>query len=103
MTMEAMAGKNPVTHVGKLYNALAFRIAGRAVEEQAEITSCECRLMSQIGRPIAEPRLAHLHAATATGRLSPEGEQSLHEIASAEFVGSTSLWREFLASKISVA
>lgn len=27
MSLEAAAGKNPVTHVGKLYNIIAMRIA----------------------------------------------------------------------------
>src|SRR5690606_40191772 len=30
MSLEAVAGKNPVTHVGKLYNLLASRIAAEA-------------------------------------------------------------------------
>src|SRR5207245_9544903 len=33
MSMEAAAGKNPVTHVGKLYNLLSFDIADRLVRE----------------------------------------------------------------------
>lgn len=103
MTMEAMAGKNPVTHVGKLYNALAFRMARRAVDEQPEVESCQCALLSEIGRPIAEPRLAYVHASTATGRLSPEGEQSLRDIAEAEIASTTVLWRDFLAGQIPIA
>lgn len=32
MTLEAAAGKNPVSHVGKLYNLVASRIAAAIIE-----------------------------------------------------------------------
>jgi S-adenosylmethionine synthetase len=58
MTMEASAGKNPVTHVGKLYNLLAARIAGTIVAKIDGVANAECVLVSQIGRPVADPHLA---------------------------------------------
>ncbi len=56
MSLEAAAGKNPVSHVGKLYNVLAFRIA-RDIEA---IADCEVyvKLLSQIGKPIDQPLVA---------------------------------------------
>ena len=56
MTMESVAGKNPVTHVGKLYNVAAGQIAQQIVEEIPEIAAAECRLVSRIGRSIADPQ-----------------------------------------------
>ena len=58
MSMEASAGKNPVTHVGKIYNILAFRIANEIVKLSNEIEEAHVRLLSQIGKPIDNPALA---------------------------------------------
>ncbi|MBI2971037.1 MAG: methionine adenosyltransferase [Candidatus Aenigmarchaeota archaeon] len=56
MSLEAAAGKNPVSHVGKLYNVLAQRIADRIHREtQSEVY---VKLLSQIGRPITDPLMA---------------------------------------------
>ncbi len=57
MTLEAAAGKNPVTHVGKLYNVVANLIAERLVEEIDEVTTAYCYLVSQIGQPVARPQI----------------------------------------------
>jgi S-adenosylmethionine synthetase len=55
MTMEAVAGKNAVTHVGKLYNIAASLIAHRLVDEVESVAEAECALLSQIGQRIDEP------------------------------------------------
>jgi len=57
-SIEATAGKNPVNHVGKLYNLLANEIArdiAGAGAEQAYV-----RIMSQIGKPINDPLIASI-------------------------------------------
>jgi S-adenosylmethionine synthetase len=63
MTIESVAGKNPVTHVGKLYNLSAGLIAERVVREVAGIRGAECRLVSRIGSPIEEPQLVEIRIA----------------------------------------
>lgn len=60
MTMEAVAGKNPVTHVGKLYNVAASRVARLIVAEVPEIAAADCFLVSRIGEPVDEPALVDL-------------------------------------------
>ncbi|MBI2393329.1 MAG: methionine adenosyltransferase [Deltaproteobacteria bacterium] len=57
-SLEAAAGKNPVSHVGKIYNVLAHRIAAALVEEVPTVNEATVWLVSQIGRPIDEPMLA---------------------------------------------
>jgi S-adenosylmethionine synthetase len=57
MTMESVAGKNPVTHVGKLYNLVAGLIAEEVADAMPELAEVRCTLVSQIGRPVAEPRI----------------------------------------------
>ena len=60
MNMEAAAGKNPVTHVGKLYNIIAQRVAETLIEELEEVQQAYCFLVSRIGSPIMEPQVADL-------------------------------------------
>lgn len=57
MTIESVAGKNPVTHVGKLYNVVASLAAERLVASLVDVSGAECRLVSRIGSPIDEPQL----------------------------------------------
>jgi S-adenosylmethionine synthetase len=58
MSLEAAAGKNPVAHVGKLYNVLALLIA-RAIHEQInEADVVTVQLLSAIGDPIDQPQIA---------------------------------------------
>jgi S-adenosylmethionine synthetase len=102
MTLEAMAGKNPVTHVGKLYNAAATRIAERVVTID-EIESATCYLVSTIGVPIDEPATAHLRVASADGRLQPSAEIRAREIMVDEINGIPDLWTAFLAKDVSYA
>ncbi len=59
MTLEATAGKNPITHTGKLYNLVAGEISAE-VARDPDISSAECYLVSRIGKPITEPRLLHI-------------------------------------------
>jgi S-adenosylmethionine synthetase len=65
MTLEAAAGKNPVSHVGKLYSLLAGRIAS-AVAALGEGWTAECLLLSQIGRPIDDPALVDVRVRAGT-------------------------------------
>ena len=67
MNMEAAAGKNPVTHVGKLYNIVAQRIAETLIQELEEVQEAYCYLVSRIGSPITEPQVADLQLVMQDG------------------------------------
>lgn len=54
MSMEAASGKNPVTHVGKIYNILSQKIAQDIHSETGEFA--QVKIVSQIGKPIDEPK-----------------------------------------------
>ncbi len=58
MSLEAAAGKNPVNHVGKIYSVLATHIAEQVVEEYENIEDVNVTLLSQIGKPIDQPKVA---------------------------------------------
>ncbi len=55
MSLEAAAGKNPITHVGKLYNITANEIAREVVKEIPEIEEAYVYMVSQIGKPVNQP------------------------------------------------
>ncbi|PSQ39034.1 S-adenosylmethionine synthetase [Halobacteriales archaeon SW_5_70_135] len=78
MSIEATSGKNPVNHIGKIYNLLATETAHAVVEEVDGIRDLRVRLLSQIGRPIDRPHVADAHVVTeegvAVGDVAPEIE-----------------------------
>jgi S-adenosylmethionine synthetase len=100
MTLEAAAGKNPVTHVGKLYNALAGRIATRLVERIEGITAAQCCLVSQIGRPITDPAVQEVAVTTRDGLSLDDVEAPLEALVREELAGSPGLWREIIEGAI---
>ena len=67
MTLESAAGKNPVTHVGKLYNLAAGLIAQDLVDRVPGVAEAHCWLVSRIGSPIDQPQIAHLRLRDAEG------------------------------------
>jgi S-adenosylmethionine synthetase len=58
VSAEAAAGKNPVSHIGKIYNFLTHRIAGRIYKEVDGIEEVYVWLCSQIGKPINKPTIS---------------------------------------------
>jgi S-adenosylmethionine synthetase len=55
---EAAAGKNPVSHVGKIYNTLTHKIAKEVYHNVSGLEEVYIWLLSEIGRPIDEPAVA---------------------------------------------
>ena len=96
MTMEASAGKNPVTHVGKLYNLAARQIAQLVLRELPGVATAECSLVSQIGRPINEPQVAEVRLQTHPGEALGKYEERVNEIVAEQLTRLSTLWRELL-------
>jgi S-adenosylmethionine synthetase len=59
MSLEATAGKNPINHVGKLYNLLSNQLSSD-IANQISAEQVYVRILSQIGRPIDDPLVASL-------------------------------------------
>jgi S-adenosylmethionine synthetase len=64
MGTEAAAGKNPVSHVGKIYNVLAHEIARMVYEEVEGLKEVYILLLSRIGTPIDNPQMASAQVLT---------------------------------------
>jgi S-adenosylmethionine synthetase len=67
MTLEAAAGKNPVSHVGKLYQVYAQCIVDRICAEVPEVQAATCSLLSRIGTPINEPQAVDVRVESELG------------------------------------
>jgi S-adenosylmethionine synthetase len=65
MTLEAAAGKNPVNHVGKIYSVLATEMASSIAKEYPDIEDINIILLSQIGKPIDQPKVASVNIITS--------------------------------------
>ena len=103
MTMEAVAGKNPVTHVGKLYNVTAMRIAASLVRQVVDVSEAYCYIVSQIGKPIQEPRAVDVHIRTEENRPLTGLVPAIEAVVHAEPANIGSLWQEFVRGDISVS
>ncbi|MFA7030809.1 MAG: methionine adenosyltransferase [Candidatus Methanomethylophilaceae archaeon] len=55
MSMEATSGKNPITHIGKIYNVMSKLVAEEISKEIGPEAEIRVRLLSQIGKPISQP------------------------------------------------
>lgn len=58
VSSEAAAGKNPVSHVGKIYNLLSHRIAQKICSEVSDVAEAYVWLLSDIGVPVDNPKIA---------------------------------------------
>ena len=59
MSLEATSGKNPVSHIGKIYNYFAKDLS-RLIVEHNFSEEANVFIVSQIGKPINEPQLLHI-------------------------------------------
>ncbi len=76
-SLEAAAGKNPISHVGKLYNVLAFLSAKDIVESVAEVKEAQVYVLSQIGHPLDQPLIATATVTSLNGQLSDKAREAV--------------------------
>lgn len=93
MTLEAAAGKNPVSHVGKTYNIAARRIADKIVKE-LNIDNVDCYLVSKIGKEITKPQI--IEVATIGQKLESRTKRRIEEIVQEQLDEMPNIWRGFI-------
>lgn len=103
MSLEAAAGKNPVNHVGKIYNVIARNVAESIVRDVPEVSCAECYMVSEIGRPVETPAITHVQLATRDGSPASRLECRVGEIVTREVRGIARLVDQFVAGAIEVA
>ncbi len=94
MSLEAAAGKNPVSHIGKIYNTAAMDMAERIVNEIEEVEEAYVYLVSQIGKPITEPQVCDVKL--RTNKDIKGIEEVVRKIAQEEIDKLPETWKKFL-------
>jgi S-adenosylmethionine synthetase len=95
MTLEAHAGKNPATHVGKLLSIGAQR-AAEACARLDGVRGAECTWVSRIGAPVAEPQFAGVRLDAPADRVRALRAE-VEAIVAAHAAALPELWREIVA------
>jgi S-adenosylmethionine synthetase len=72
MSMEATSGKNPITHIGKIYNIMSKLVADDVAKNVGGDAEIRVRILSQIGKPISEPLAASVDIVTADASANPK-------------------------------
>lgn len=102
ISSEAAAGKNPVSHVGKIYNALSHKIAHDIYIEIPGIKEVYVWLLSEIGTPIDRPKIAAAQVMMEKGDIK-DVRGDVQELIKKEFENIQSFCMELARGKIPVA
>ncbi len=103
MSLEATAGKNPVNHVGKIYNLLSNLIANDIVKETGgNVKEVHVKILSQIGKPVDEPQVASLQILPADGVKLATVKGKAEAVAQGWFDQIDTIPRRLLTDKLSV-
>lgn len=82
---EAAAGKNPMSHVGKIYNVLSHRMARDICRNVDGVEGAYVLLLSRIGDPVDRPLMANAQLLMAPGRKAAEVAGRVEELFQREF------------------
>lgn len=80
MSMEATSGKNPINHVGKIYNLLSNKMADQITSEIDGIKQIHIMILSQIGKPIDHPKAASAQIIVEDGYSIPSVHKDVEGI-----------------------
>jgi len=94
---EAAAGKNPVSHVGKIYNFLSHRLAREIYERVEGLKEVYVILLSCIGSPVDAPLMASAQLVLADGRSLEEVRREVAGIVEEELSGLSAFCRRLAA------
>jgi len=101
MSMEATSGKNPVNHIGKIYNLLSTEIARSVVADVDGIRQLQVRLLSQIGQPIDNPSVADAAVITEGGVDVADIEDEVAAAIDTELAGVTDITERIIEDELS--
>jgi S-adenosylmethionine synthetase len=101
MSMEATSGKNPVNHIGKIYNLLSTEAARSVADEVDGIRQLQIRLLSQIGQPIDQPHVADAEVVTEEGVTVADIEADIEAAIDEELADVTSITKRVIEGELS--
>ena len=99
-SMEATAGKNPVNHTGKLFNAVAIITADRIAKEVKGVREAYVRILSRIGSPIDQPQIASAAVVLEDGLSLSQVDPEVRSILDDSLAGIRDVTKLILEQKI---
>jgi S-adenosylmethionine synthetase len=100
MSMEATSGKNPINHIGKIYNLLSTQIAQESVKKVDGIEEMYVRLLSQIGKPIDQPLVASIQVLPKHGVTLKEINSEINGIVDDNLANVTSITEKVIRGEL---
>jgi S-adenosylmethionine synthetase len=100
MSMEATSGKNPINHIGKIYNLLSTQIAQDTIAKVDGIEEMYVRLLSQIGKPIDQPLVASVQVLPVKGVSLPEINSEIQAIVDDKLANVTSITEKVIRGEL---
>jgi S-adenosylmethionine synthetase len=100
MSMEATSGKNPINHIGKIYNLLSTQVAQECVRKVDGIEEMYVRLLSQIGKPIDQPLVASVQVLPGSGVKLKDINEEIYGIVDDQLAHVTSITEKVIAGKL---
>jgi len=100
MSMEATSGKNPINHIGKIYNLLSTQIAQETVKKVAGVDEMYVRLLSQIGKPIDQPLVASVQVLPKKGTTLKEINGEIREIVDDNLANVTNITEKVIRGEL---
>ena len=99
---EAAAGKNPVSHVGKIYNSLSHHIADRIYKQVPEIEEVYIWLLSQIGKSIDQPAIAAAQVVMKPNNSFDSVKRQIEEVVNTELENIEKFCNDLAQGKIPI-
>jgi S-adenosylmethionine synthetase len=100
---EAIAGKNPVSHIGKIYNMLSFKLADE-IHKKTNTDEVFVWMYNIIGRPVNDPKAIVVQPITKQNAdLSESDKKQIQQIISTNLENMDKFCTEFISKKIDIA
>ena len=101
-SLEAPCGKNPVSHVGKVYNVLALLASREIVETVPAVHDATVHMLSQIGAPLDQPLVATASVRTNDGKLAPSVRADVESLLNKSLAGVDEVRERILNRELSL-
>jgi S-adenosylmethionine synthetase len=98
-SLEAAAGKNPISHVGKIYNILSLLAAQDIVKKVPGAREASVYILSQIGHPLDQPLICTASITSANGTVSDADRRKVTDILN-ERLENVQAVRDLLAKRL---
>lgn len=100
---EAIAGKNPVSHIGKIYNALSFKLADEIHRQVSGADEVFVWMYNVIGRPVNDPKAVVVQPITKGAPMAEPEMRKIRDIISDNLEKMDSFCKSLLSEDVPVA